>query len=62
MVVEDLGLPFGEGPSEATDFLYPVVSASGDGFVQQQSRVVWVIGEVDISYRFFRGSSEFSGE
>ena len=40
---EDLGLPFGEGPSEASDFLYPVVSASGDGFVQQQSRVCWVI-------------------
>ena len=43
VVVEDLGLPFGEGPSEASDFLYPVVSASGDGFVQQQSRVCWVI-------------------
>ena len=22
----------------------------GDGFVQQQTRVIWVVGEVDVSY------------
>ena len=53
VVVEDLGLPSVEGPPKAFDLWYPVVSASDDGLVQQQTRVVWVVSEVDISYRFF---------
>ena len=59
VVVEDLGLPFGEGPPEASDFLYPVVSASGDGFVQPEfgGLGVWLGGGwfVDLGFCVVRG-------
>ena len=52
VVVEDLGAPALEGPSELSDFLNRVQAAALDRTVQQQAGIIMGVGEVDLAHRF----------
>jgi hypothetical protein len=52
VVSEDLGSPRGEGAAEGADLFDVVFGASNDGFVDEQRRLLGIVGEVDVAHGF----------